>query len=572
MQLKKKRYCVAITWDLVEYAKKKVDLDIQALIVDKRGLIVDAVYYNNLSAMGGAVQHSGDELSGAKSEYDEVIWTSLTHLPDQVKLIIFVIAAHHGGHLQDATNGRILVAEEYVGNTVLSIPLESTKADVDVVATMFCDQDGNWSFSEVDEVAEFGSHFLDIIEPTIGDIIRKVIPKAPKSQLVSFQMEKGAVIEVGADRMKRLNLAVRGKVKGRVKIDLDISAVFKSRSGKTLGCVYFDNPVMHGVTHSGDSAKHEDLTIDLMQVPPRIAQIFFVVTIYAKGEESGTFADMRSTTCLVTDQRCAEVASFEMSTEEQMSGLIVCRLFQGGPQGWSFEALQKFCAARKWNEAVATIDELFKTKPARSEQRRPSKKKREETQQNSPSQAAVLRTTEPDAEGAQPVTDGATSQKPRRATLRFGADATSEAAGNPVTPEEPQAGELNAELLDVHRRREGNEVDKDLLKIAKCDFSGDVSDATDASDVEENGCQASKKGRRSSESSSTRDRGNLLELPSSDLITDAEKHPAFAPVDPVRLTPSQLTDSVPIPAEPDDLLSSRKPCCGENTRFMSCWL
>ncbi|CAE7877578.1 unnamed protein product, partial [Symbiodinium sp. KB8] len=52
------------------------------------------------------------------------------------------------------------------------------------------DANGKWWLYQVEEPAEHGEHFLDILEPTIGDIIRRRIDNAPKYQRVTFQMKK----------------------------------------------------------------------------------------------------------------------------------------------------------------------------------------------------------------------------------------------------------------------------------------------------------------------------------------------------------------------------------------------
>ncbi|CAE8721355.1 unnamed protein product, partial [Polarella glacialis] len=106
LEMKKKRYGVAISWDDVK-GQQPVDLDIQALIVDNRGVIRDAVYYNNLSAMSGAVSHTGDQTTGDANEYDELIWVLLPRLPQEVKLIIFVVAASGISSLCDVSNGMV---------------------------------------------------------------------------------------------------------------------------------------------------------------------------------------------------------------------------------------------------------------------------------------------------------------------------------------------------------------------------------------------------------------------------------------------------------------------------------
>mmetsp|Transcript_8253 Transcript_8253/g.11568 ORF Transcript_8253/g.11568 Transcript_8253/m.11568 type:complete len:88 (+) Transcript_8253:19-282(+) len=62
---------IGISWD--NLSGRNVDLDLQGVIVDDKGHIVDAVYHNNLAALNGAVAHSGDDEDGAQEGFDEFI-------------------------------------------------------------------------------------------------------------------------------------------------------------------------------------------------------------------------------------------------------------------------------------------------------------------------------------------------------------------------------------------------------------------------------------------------------------------------------------------------------------------
>lgn len=65
------------------------------------------------------------------------------------------------------------------------------------------DNEGKWWLYQVDEPAEHGEHFLDILEPTVGDIIRRRIDNAPKHQRVTFQMKKGTAVDLPKNALKR---------------------------------------------------------------------------------------------------------------------------------------------------------------------------------------------------------------------------------------------------------------------------------------------------------------------------------------------------------------------------------
>ena len=91
---------VGVSWDFMEGAPK-VDLDCSAVIFDETGTVMDAAYYNQLSAMTGLVKHSGDNRTGAGDGPDEEIHLDLDGLPVNVKVIIFTVTCHSGGSLKD---------------------------------------------------------------------------------------------------------------------------------------------------------------------------------------------------------------------------------------------------------------------------------------------------------------------------------------------------------------------------------------------------------------------------------------------------------------------------------------
>lgn len=353
MKLDKRRYGVGIAWSDIGQA---VDLDLQAVIVDDRGHIVDAVYYNNLSAMRGAVQHTGDTTIGG-----EMIWVMFRKLPERVKMIVFVVAACGNGRLRDAMHGSIQVCSEFLGQVVKKIRLESTKANVDVVATMVkAAGSDNWYLNEVDAVAERGQNFLDILEPTIGDIIRANIIEAPMEQKVCFSMEKGASPDMPTDALRRVDFKVVGELSDCFKrVDIDVSAIFYNSKGSHLGAVYCDHTQKFGVIHSGESAKDEDITVDLTSVPNKVHQIYFLVQIYTKDR---SFADMRSLEATLTDQSLKDVACFSVNTKGFERGLVVCRLRRAGNRvsAWEIDPINKFCGGPSWSDSLPETDILFK--------------------------------------------------------------------------------------------------------------------------------------------------------------------------------------------------------------------
>eukprot|EP00913_Durusdinium_trenchii_P034185 g31993.t1 len=318
--------------------------------------IVDAVYYNNLVALNGAVSHSGDEVTGQASDFDEMVWAVFAKLPPQVKMLLFVVAACGDSALRDAANATVHVVQEFHGHTVLRFPCEKSRADVDVIVLMEKDNQGKWWLYQVDEPAEHGEHFLDILEPTIGDIIRRRIDNAPKFQRVTFQMKKGTAVDLPKNALKRLNFSVMATIKAKVRkeIDLDISAVFTDKEqheGRCLGACWHDQLELFGFQHSGDRDADEDMNVDLLQVPAKVHSVYIIVDLVAPNYKEVSFRDITYASCMANDQNCKTLASFTLESDKDdcngMPGLILCRLVRNSSKRWELE------------EALPTILKLY---------------------------------------------------------------------------------------------------------------------------------------------------------------------------------------------------------------------
>ncbi|CAM3649741.1 TerD family protein [Deinococcus saxicola] len=82
-----------------------VDLDANALMFDAQGQLVDAVWFRQLQSKDGAVQHSGDNRTGAGDGDDESITVNLSRLPANVSTLIFSVNNYSGqdfGQIENA--------------------------------------------------------------------------------------------------------------------------------------------------------------------------------------------------------------------------------------------------------------------------------------------------------------------------------------------------------------------------------------------------------------------------------------------------------------------------------------
>lgn len=223
---------------------------------------------------------------------------------------------------------------------------------------------------QVEQPAEYGSHFLDILEPTIGEVIRKEIPDAPKNMTVSFNMAKGGIVPLPASSaVKRVFVGAGGSLKkGQKAVDIDISAVFCSKDGKVLGAVDGDHSSLFGVSHSGDKragAAHgcgddEAISVDLVQIPDKIHAIVLVMNVC-----NGCFGTIRRAYVRIIDQAAKELVKYDIKEHEveSMNGLIVAKLIRcSSDRRWEFAAIGHFYHAngRSWKCGKAKIESFVK--------------------------------------------------------------------------------------------------------------------------------------------------------------------------------------------------------------------
>ncbi|CAM9398609.1 unnamed protein product, partial [Heterosigma akashiwo] len=108
----------ALNWDFFE-GMPQVDLDAQAVMFDATGKVVDAAFFNQLSACDGSITHSGDNRDGV-GEDDEVIKVDFDRLPQFVKAIAIVVTAYSGGTFQAVETANLQVRSPSADPPVLA--------------------------------------------------------------------------------------------------------------------------------------------------------------------------------------------------------------------------------------------------------------------------------------------------------------------------------------------------------------------------------------------------------------------------------------------------------------------
>ncbi|MBQ6664222.1 MAG: TerD family protein, partial [Synergistaceae bacterium] len=118
------RILVGLGWDVKKYdGGYDFDLDAAAFVLGVNGKVLsdaDFVFYNNLKHSSGAVQHMGDNLTGAGEGDDEQIKVDLSKLPGNADKVAFTVTIYDAEarkqnfgqvsnafiHILDETNGK----------------------------------------------------------------------------------------------------------------------------------------------------------------------------------------------------------------------------------------------------------------------------------------------------------------------------------------------------------------------------------------------------------------------------------------------------------------------------------
>ena len=92
-----KKVLVGLGWDARSTDGQDFDLDASAFLLNVDGKVRspdDFVFYNNLRAAGGAIEHTGDNLTGAGDGDDESLKINLDTMPADVAKVVFVVTIH----------------------------------------------------------------------------------------------------------------------------------------------------------------------------------------------------------------------------------------------------------------------------------------------------------------------------------------------------------------------------------------------------------------------------------------------------------------------------------------------
>lgn len=151
------RILVGLGWDPRATAGAEFDLDASAFLLGAGGKVrseADFIFYNQLHSADGAVEHTGDNRTGAGAGDDEVIKVDLSRVPAEVDKVAFTVTIHDADvrrqNFGQVSNSFIRIVNEMTGAEVVRYDLaEDASTETAMIFAELYRNNGEWKFRAV---------------------------------------------------------------------------------------------------------------------------------------------------------------------------------------------------------------------------------------------------------------------------------------------------------------------------------------------------------------------------------------------------------------------------------------
>ena len=152
------RVVVGLGWDVNAFdTGGDFDLDTAAFLLGDNGKVTraeDIVFYGNLRHPSGAVEHLGDNLTGAGDGDDEQIKIDLARVPENISHIAFTVTIYEADERRQnfgqVANAFIRIVDEAKGQEILRYDLgEDFSIETAAVFGELYRHNGEWKFNAI---------------------------------------------------------------------------------------------------------------------------------------------------------------------------------------------------------------------------------------------------------------------------------------------------------------------------------------------------------------------------------------------------------------------------------------
>ncbi|MFD7438290.1 TerD family protein [Streptomyces sp. NPDC059861] len=130
------------------YRGRDIDLDASVIAYGPQRNHIDSCYFGKLQIVGGAIKHSGDNLTGEGGGDDEVIVVDLGRLPQEVTGLVFTVNSFSGQKFTEVAKAYCRLIDAASGEELVRFDLTNAEAQTGVLMAKLIRQfTGEWEMT-----------------------------------------------------------------------------------------------------------------------------------------------------------------------------------------------------------------------------------------------------------------------------------------------------------------------------------------------------------------------------------------------------------------------------------------
>ncbi|MFG2999965.1 TerD family protein [Streptomyces sp. NPDC048340] len=131
---------------------RDIDLDASVIAYGPQRNYIDSCYFSKLSILGGAIKHSGDNLTGEGAGDDEVIVVDLGRLPADATGLVFTVNSFSGQKFTEVAKAYCRLIDAASGEELVRFDLTSAEPQTGVMMAKLIKQfSGEWEMTAMGE-------------------------------------------------------------------------------------------------------------------------------------------------------------------------------------------------------------------------------------------------------------------------------------------------------------------------------------------------------------------------------------------------------------------------------------
>jgi stress response protein SCP2 len=145
-----RRVAMGLGWDPAD-SGRSIDLDASAIVIGAKGKKTDSVWFMSKSGCGGAIVHSGDNLTGQGEGDDETITVDLGAMPADAQAVVFTVNSFRGQRFTEVRRAYCRLLDLDTGAELVRFDLTDSEPRTGVVMSVLRRTGPAWEMTAIGE-------------------------------------------------------------------------------------------------------------------------------------------------------------------------------------------------------------------------------------------------------------------------------------------------------------------------------------------------------------------------------------------------------------------------------------